>query len=146
MTFDALPNKFGVFIGEAALKSKLQQVGINYDGDVRPLLGNPIAIGATGQTLSGGSTSQHFLIAWIVKDSGKLTSLIKKIHGIHSAGSHDGATIYESGGTTALAVDGATALLGPSVAELDAALDRHAHGGGLTKSDYSHAFAGPKPR
>jgi hypothetical protein len=127
--------------GEAALKSKLQQAGINYDSDLRPLFGNPIAIGATGSTLSGAA-AHHFLVVWITKDGDKLKALIKKIPRMHSTGSHAGATIYQSGGATALAVDGSTALLAPSVADVDAALDRHAHSGGVSESDYARAFTG----
>jgi len=33
-------------------------------------------------------------------------------------------------------------LLGSSVNEVDAALDRHAHGGGMTTADYTQAFSG----
>jgi Protein of unknown function (DUF3352) len=138
----ALVNRFPLAsFGEAALKSKLQQAGINYDSDVRPLFGNPIAFGATSSTLSG-SASKHFLIVWITKDAGKLGALVKKIPHIHSTGSHAGATIYQSGGSTALAVDGATVLLAPSVGDVDTALDRHAQGGGLSESDYTRAFTG----
>ena len=31
-------------LGIGALKQKLQQSGINYDGDVKPLFGNPVLI------------------------------------------------------------------------------------------------------
>jgi hypothetical protein len=139
----ALVNRFPLAsFAEAALKSKLQQQGINYDSDIRPLFGNPIALGATGSTLSGGA-AQHFLAVWITKDGDKLKALVKKIPDIHSTGSHAGATIYQaSGSSTALAVDGSTVLLAPSASDVDAALDRHANGGGLSESDYSRAFSG----
>jgi Protein of unknown function (DUF3352) len=129
-------------LGEAALKSKLQQSGVNYDADIRPLLGNPIAFGATSSTLSGPSQND-FVFVWIVKDADKLKSLMKKIPGLKSAGSHDGATLYTNGsGSTAVALDGATVVLAPSAAQLKAALDRHANGGGMSSSQYSKAFSG----
>jgi hypothetical protein len=129
-------------LGEAALKSKLQQSGVNYDTDIRPLLGNPIAFAATTPTLSG-PTRNDFVFAWIVKDEGKLKSLLQKIPGLTQSGSHDGATLYTSGsGSIAIALDGSTVLLAPSTAQLQAALDRHAHGGGITQAQYSQAFAG----
>ncbi len=127
-------------LGEAALKSKLQQSGINYDADLRPLLGNPIAFGATSATLANGS-SNDFVFVWMTKDAGKAKSLIEKMPGMKATGSHNGATLYTDG-STCIALDGATLLLAPSTAQLTAALDRHTHGGGITSSQYSQAFAG----
>ena len=138
---NALASRFPfASLGEAALKSKLQQSGINYDGDLRPLLGNPVAFGAAGSTLSGASAQNNFVFVWMAKDAGKLKTLITKIPGIKAAGSHDGATLYTTGGSTALALDGATVVLAPSAAQVNAALDRHAHGGGITSSEYTKAF------
>src|SRR5579884_3604779 len=46
-----LLNRFPIAtFGESALTTKLQQVGINYDADVKPLLGNPAMIGISGST------------------------------------------------------------------------------------------------
>jgi hypothetical protein len=126
-------------LGEAALKSKLQQAGVNYDSDIQPLLGNPIAFGATGSTLSGPAKND-FVFVWVTKDADKLKSLIKKIPNLKSAGSHDGATLYT--GSACLAVDGATLVLAPTLPQVQAALDRHANGGGVTSSQYSQAFSG----
>jgi len=137
---EGLLNKFPIAsLGESALMSKLQQLGIDYQGDVRPLFGNPIMVGATTPTFSGGTASAGYLFAWVTKDASKLKSLISKLGSGHSIGSHDGATLYQAG-TTTLAVDGATALLGPSTAAVNAALDRHAHGGGITPTQYSGTF------
>jgi hypothetical protein len=127
-------------LGEATLKSKLQQSGVNYDGDIKPLLGNPIAFAATSATLSG-PTQNDFVFVWMTKDEGKLKSLIKKLPGVKSTASHDGATLYTSGSTT-VAVDGATILLASTRAQVEAALDRHAHSGGITSSAYPQALSG----
>ena len=128
-------------VGEAALKSKLQQSGVNYDADLRPLFSNPIAFAATGATLSG-PTQNDFVFVWITKDENKLKSLVKKLPGMKAAGSHDGATLYTSGGSTTVAVDGATIVLAPTATQVNAALDRHVQGGGMTSSAYSQAFSG----
>jgi Protein of unknown function (DUF3352) len=128
-------------LGESALISKLQQQGIDYQGDIRPLFGNPIMFGVTGPTVSSASGSDY-LVAWVTKDASKLTALIKKLPGVRSSGSHDGATLYQSGGSTTLAISGATAVLGPSPSAVTSALDRHAHGGGISSADYSRALGG----
>ena len=140
---NALVGRFGfASLGVAALKSKLQQSGINYDADLRPLFGNPLAIAITTPKLGGVSTTSA-VIVWVTKDAGKLKSLITKaVPGARTAGSRDGATLYRANGSGAFAVDGATLIAASSQALVNAALDRHAHGGGITAEQYSHALAG----
>jgi hypothetical protein len=136
----ALVRRFPIAtLGETALFSKLQQLGINYNADVRPLFGNPIAFGLTTATVQRGARNR-FLAVWITKDAGALGRLVKK-GGLHRSGSHDGATLYESGSAT-FAVDGATLLIASTPAEMTRALDRHAHGGGLGQADYTRAVSG----
>ena len=138
---NALLGKFEVagFL-ESALKQKLQQEGINYDTDIRPLLGNPVVLGTSQPTLSG--SNPPFIAAWVTKDAGALTALVnKKDAGARKVGTHDGATIY-SFRTGALAIDGATAVIADTPAKVDAALDRHADNTGMTQSVYSQEVAG----
>lgn len=127
--------------GQVALMSKLQQLGIDYQTDIRPLFGNPISVGATTQTLSG-TASRQFLVVWVTKDATKLQSLAKKLGALHPAGSRDGATLYSTGGSATLALDGATLLFAPTSAAVVAALDRHAHGGGITEEEYARETSG----
>ena len=139
----ALIDRFPVAsFGESALMAKLSQEGIDYQSEIRPLFGNPIMFGLTDLGLSTKSGTSGFLAVWVTKDGGKLSALIKKLGGFHAAGSHDGATLYQAGGSTTFAVDGATLVVGPSPAEVDAALDRHAHAGGITSSQFAQAFTG----
>ena len=52
----ALVRRFPVAnLGESALFSKLQQQGINYDADIRPLFGNPIAFSLASSTVHGST-------------------------------------------------------------------------------------------
>jgi hypothetical protein len=126
-------------LGMAALKSKLQQQGINYDTDLHPLFGNPIAIALVSSNLSTSGTQA--VVVWTTKDAGTLKSLITKTtKGVHQGGSHDGATLYASNGSGAFALDGATLIAASTQQLLTAALDRHAHGGGITTDQYSKAF------
>jgi Protein of unknown function (DUF3352) len=126
-------------LGEAALQSKLQQMGINYDADVRPLLGNPLVFGASTQTVSQ-ATGREFVFAWVVKDADTFRADLKK-SGAHSMGTRDGATLYPFGAGT-LALDGSTVVASPDSGALKAALDRHAHGTGITSSDWARAVKG----
>lgn len=122
-----------------AVFGQLAQMGIDYNRDVRPLFGHPVAVGAVGTSASGAPSS--FLAAWVTTSAAKLTALIHKIHTLKAAGSYDGAALY-SGGSVSVAVSGATLLLARTTAALDAALDRHRRGQGVTASDYARDTVG----
>jgi hypothetical protein len=133
----ALLHRFpAVTFGEAALTARLEQLGLNYDADIRPLFGNPLVVGITSPSSVGARS--RFLVVWVTKDAGTLSGLIKKLH-LPAGQPVDGATEY-SVSTASLAVDGATLVLGASPAAVKAALDRHAHGGGLTTGDETRAM------
>jgi hypothetical protein len=138
----SLVNTFpGASFGEQAIITKLQQAGINYQTDIKPLFGNPIMFGAASSTLSG-SARNNILAVWVTKDAAKLAALIKKIPGLSPAGSHAGATLYGLGTTAALAVSGPTLVIGSSTENVNAALDRHASGGGFSAAEYARLSTG----
>jgi hypothetical protein len=127
-------------LGETALFSRLSQLGIDYDKDIRPLFGNPIALGFVGTTLTG--SSPPFVVSWVTRSATALAALVDKFRiGLHPAGTHDGATLYTAGGA-ALAVSGPTLLFSRSTQDLDAALDRHADHQGYTAAQYAQATTG----
>jgi hypothetical protein len=125
--------------GESALKSRLQQLGINYDQDVKPLYANPVVFGDESPSIN--AFQDNFLIVWVTKDEGKLNALLKKVGHLQSAGSHDGAKLYTTSGG-ALAVTGPTILFAKTLNNVTVALDRHASGGGVTSAQYNAALAG----
>ncbi len=127
--------------GLAAVTAKLEQLGIDYQSDIRPLFGNPVMLGFATADPTGAS-ARAFIGAWVTRDAGKLSALVKKIPGDKQVGSHDGATLYQAGGAVFLAVDGPTIVIGGSQSIVDAALDRHAGGGGMTSATYSQSLAG----
>jgi hypothetical protein len=132
-----LPN---LALAETALFGRLRQLGIDYNADVRPLFGNPIAGGLELHSPTGAPN--QFVAAWVTKDQSKLEALLKKLEpGLQKLGTRDGATVY-SLGELALATDDATVVFASTQPTLNAALDRHAHGGGITSDDYSTAFKG----
>lgn len=128
-------------VGQAYLASKLSQLGINYSSDIRPLFGNPVAVGVDATSLSGQIARTSILIAWVTKDAGKLRALLGKLQGLPKLGTRDGATLYGSSGF-GLAVDGATLLFSPTPSIISDALDRHAHGGGIGAAELSQETAG----
>lgn len=126
-------------LGLAALQSALAGGGVNFGRDVKPLLGNPIALAAGDTSVLPGS-SKRFVIAFVARDAGKLAALIRN-GGAQGAGTYDGAKLSEKG-STAAAIDGATIVLSDSLADLKSALDVHAHHQGLSAAAYDKALAG----
>jgi hypothetical protein len=127
-------------LAETALFSRLRQLGIDYNADVRPLFGNPLVGGLELRSASGAPN--QFVAAWVTADQSKLEALLKKLEpGLQKLGTRDGATVYSLGGL-ALATDGATVVFASTQPTLNEALDRHAHGGGITADDYAKAFTG----
>jgi hypothetical protein len=131
-------------LGIDALESMLSSAGVDYQSEVEPLYGNPIVVGALQLSSPSSLSRSSFLAVWITGSAAKLADLIRGLHGVTKAGTADGATLYRAG-SAAVAIDGATAVLGSSATEVRAALSRHAHGGGLTAADYVKAM-GDLPR
>jgi uncharacterized protein DUF3352 len=117
-----------------AILARLAATGINYNQDIRPLFGNPIALGAVGVKPA------TFLATWVTKSAPAATRLITKI-GLQPAGSHDGAALYAGHGL-AVGIDGSTVVISPSTQLVDSALDRHAAHQGFDNAAYAHATAG----
>jgi hypothetical protein len=127
-------------LGEAALEQKLESLGINYQTDIKPLLGNPISIGAD-TALPTGAAANNFLITWVASSASKLSALLAKVPGLHPSRTTDGAKVYLLGGTAA-AIDGATLLFADNETDLDSALAHHAQQTGFTSADYQRDVAG----
>jgi hypothetical protein len=127
--------------GLQAVQSKLAQLGIDYSSQIKPLLGNPIAVGVTGTSISGASTGVPVLAVFVSKSASQLKSLVAKVlGGVPSGSTRDGASLYRLG-SAELAIDGATAVLGDG-GTVPAALDRHAHGGGITTAQFAAGTSG----
>ncbi|MFZ0042416.1 MAG: DUF3352 domain-containing protein [Solirubrobacteraceae bacterium] len=125
---------------KSELYSRLSQLGFDYNTDIRPLFGNPLALGFVGTTLTG--SNPPFVVAWVTKSQAKLDALITKLRlGLRPAGTHDGATLYTAG-SAALATQGATLLFSQSLSNIEQALDRHDNHQGFNTSDYQTATTG----
>jgi len=126
-------------LGITAGESELGSIGLNYQTEIEPLFGNPIAVGAL-QVAGAGAIGSNIIGVWVTKSAAALGALVKKIPGSKPAGTFDGATLYRTGASATYAVDGATVVLGGTAAAVDAALNRHAHGGGISSADFSNAM------
>jgi hypothetical protein len=139
----ALLTKFQVAsLITSSLQQQLQKKGLSYDADLKPLLGNPAVVG--GMYTSGTGSKLKAVVVWVTKSASKLNALVnKKGSGDKKIGSHDGVTLYRTNdGTGVGAVDGPTLIAGDTEAQVDAALDRHKNGGGLSESQYDQEISG----
>jgi hypothetical protein len=97
--------------------------GIDFEQDVKPLLGNPFVVAGTSvETFAGGSGEGDFVAAIQVEDEGKLDELIQKAN-VQEKGEVAGATLYEDRGTL-FAVEGDMVVFAESQQPLEQALER----------------------
>ncbi len=125
-------------LGLEALQNDMTKSGVNYDQDIKPLLGNPVAFGVPTTTSASGN---DFVIVLVAKNKSNLKVLTSSQPAPQSIGTYDGANLYQ-GNSFCLAINGATALLAPTVSDIKNALNLHTHGGGINPSDYKNAFTG----
>jgi hypothetical protein len=143
-SLDAILNRFvGADTIKSLLKAQLSmgQEGVDFDKDIKPLLGNPAVISATdvGSFLSDTSRS-GFVAALQVKDKDALDSLVEKT-GAKKQGEVAGATVYQDQDTS-FAVNDDVVVLAGSRELLDAALKRADAGDGMSESDFDKGLEG----
>jgi Protein of unknown function (DUF3352) len=141
---DAILNRFpGADTIKSVIKAQLTSgvKGVNFDNDVKPLLGNPAVISATdvGSFLSD-SEQAGFVAALQVDDKDALQSLIDKTKP-QKRGEVGGATVYQDG-TTFFGVKDDVVVLAGSRALLEAALKRADGGDHLSESDFEAGLKG----
>jgi hypothetical protein len=156
LTIQTDPNSAGVkntmaFLGrfsfapllESAVITRLRQAGVDYNADVKPLFGNPVVFAIPAASLYRSGGGRNYVAVWVTKSSSALNSLIQRTSsGLRKLGSRGSATLYGAGGRTAIAVDGATLVVGATRESVIAALDRHAQGGGVSMASYAANTAG----
>jgi hypothetical protein len=84
---------------KSSLRRQLEQLsgGVNFNDDVKPILGNPAVLGAADAEAITGD-SNNFVLALQAKDQGALEDLVDKLKP-RELGEASGATLYEEGGT-----------------------------------------------
>jgi hypothetical protein len=109
-----------------SLRQQLEQgSNVDFNDDVRPLLGNPLVVGGTGAPLitgSSGANGTGVVGAMQVTDKGALDDLIDKTKPT-KAGEESGATVYEDNGTV-FAVKDDTVIFAGDRQQLTQALKR----------------------
>lgn len=123
--------------GGAALNSARsafeRATSVDFEHDIKPLLGNPIVIAPLFQP-GGGDTG--FIAVFVARDGRDLSALAKR--GNEKVGERKGFTVYasrDSGSGSATAVKGSVVLYSGERAAVEQAIDRHVAGQGERASD-----------
>lgn len=90
---DKLIGKFGLLANQAkqGVLEELEKSGVDYEKDLKPLLGNEAVVGSPALT---NGEAEHFVAAIEAKDEGKLDGILKKQE-VKEVGEKDGFKLYE---------------------------------------------------
>jgi Protein of unknown function (DUF3352) len=108
---------------KANLRQQFQRLGedVDFNDDVKPVLGNPAVLGATDAEAITGN-SNNFVLAFQAKDQGALEDLVDR-QNPREIGEASGATLYEEGGTE-FAIKDDLFVVGNDEAHLRSVLER----------------------
>jgi hypothetical protein len=113
--------------------------GVKYEDDVKPVLGNPLVVGAAEPEAVTG-VSNGFIVAVKAKDEGALDDLIDKTKP-KEAGEASGAKLYSEDGTW-FAVEDDMVVLANDEEQLKRALERADGDDHFDESSFDKAFDG----
>jgi Protein of unknown function (DUF3352) len=141
---DSIINRFpGADTIKALIKSQLTMgvKGVDFDKDIKPLLGNPAVVAATDVTsFLSPSSDSGFVAALQVSDTGALDDLIKKTHA-QKRGEVGGATVYQEADTF-FGVNDDVIVVSSSRDSLEQALKRADGGDHLSSDDFEAGLSG----
>jgi hypothetical protein len=133
---------FSSQVASSLKRSLVSQSGLDYDKDIKPLLGNELVVGAPTVQSTIGSNDE-FVVAIQVKDKGKLSDALSRSKDLTKDGSSGGATLYKSssgGGETVQ--DGNVLLAASSKQQAVAALEQRDRDDRLTEDTFNSGLSG----
>jgi hypothetical protein len=128
---------------EQSLQSSLRSQSVNYDRDLKPLLGNEFVVAATNvkSLQNSGSNDQDFVGAIQAKDGKKLQDAVEK-EKAKEDGSKDGAKIYKDKDGSPFAIKDDVLVVAGSRALLDKALAARGSDDRFTEDDFDKSTEG----
>ncbi len=125
------------------LEAALADQDIDYERDVKPLLGNEVVIGGTDAAtfVADGGDDEEFVGAVEAKDADKLTELLER-DGTKQSGEQSGATIYEDDDGGVSAIEGDTFVVAGTRKLLEAALKQREADDRLTEDAFAQNTEG----
>jgi hypothetical protein len=130
---------FGEQVTGNLLREFEQSGGVDWDDDVKPVLGNPVVLGAPSVEAISGDAND-FVLAMQAKDEGALDDLIDKVKP-REIGEASGATLYQDEDTFA-AVEGDKLVIANDEESLGDALERADGDDHFDEDDFDEALDG----
>jgi hypothetical protein len=126
----------------SSLKTSFDQSGLDFDTDVKPVLGNEFVVSLpTVQATTGSNTQAVGAIQ--ATDKGKLSSLLSHAKRLQKDGSSNGATLYRNTSSgDELAQDGDVLVFGSNKQQAVAALEQRGRDDRLTQDDFNKSLSG----
>jgi Protein of unknown function (DUF3352) len=116
--------------------------GVDFERDVKPLLGNPFVVGAPdARSVTDDAEDDQFVGAIQAADEGKLDQLLDRSKP-SKVGERGGATLYRERDGDTYAVKDDVLIVAGSRKLLESALDRREGGDGLSEDAFDRALEG----
>jgi hypothetical protein len=112
------------------------RANVDYDKDVKPLLGNDMVLAITGR--STPQTQTPYVFAWKLKDEAAARRLIQAT--TEKSGTIDGLDVYGRPPTNFAVIKDGTLVVADTMPALQAALKRSGGGDHMTESDFRGAL------
>jgi hypothetical protein len=122
------------------LESSIEQEDVDFDEQIRPLLGNEFVLGAP-DVESLNAEEDQFVGALVVNDPAALVALLEE-QGATEVDEVEGAPIYQMEDGGPIALDGSVAVVAETQERLEEALLQSASGESLTPTTFDDALAG----
>jgi len=119
-----------------SLEDDLSQRDLDFDRDLKPLLGNQLVVGSPDVRSFEGENG--FVAAIEAKDPGRLSELLER-RDIERKGERNGATLYDDDGGGKFAIEDGVLVMAGSQELLDGALEQHDRGAKLTAETFEEA-------
>jgi uncharacterized protein DUF3352 len=128
---------------ERQLEQQIERGGnVNFDKDVRPLLGNPFVVGAVNaRSFAGDRSSDQFVGAIKAKDGGKLEDFVRK-EGAEEDGEKNGAKLYRGDDGDSFAIKDDVLIVAGTKQVLEGALEQRERDDRLDKETFDKALRG----
>jgi hypothetical protein len=121
------------------LKGEIEQGGVDFEDDVKPLLGNDFVIGAP---TAKAADEDRFVGAGKAKDEGELQDLLDKSEDAEKIGESHGATLYRDDDGDFLALKEAVIVFANAREDVEEALDRREGDDRLREDQFDDALSG----
>jgi hypothetical protein len=126
---------------KASIKKSIEEDGLDFEKDVKPLLGNPLVVGAADPRAVTDRQNDNFIAALKVKDKGKLGDLVDK-EKADEDGEKGGYKLYKDNQGDSFAVKDDVVVFGGSKKVLEDGIDQHGQDDSLDEDTFDQSVEG----